>query len=62
MMKGRMARIPSHLGRLGEKIHDDVEARQSHNVADQGREIPFCTALPLHNVSFYAYLVAREGS
>ena len=61
VMIGIMSRIPSLLGRLEEKIHDDVEARQSHNVADQGREITFCTALPLHNVSLYAYLVAREG-
>ena len=61
MMKGRMARIPSHLGRLEEKVHDNVKARQSHNVADQGREITFCTALPLHNMTFYEYLGAREG-
>ena len=61
MMKGRMARIPSHLGRLEEKIHDDVKARQGHNVANKGREIALCTALPLHNMAFNAYLGAREG-
>ena len=61
VMKGIMSRIPSLLGRLEEEIHDDVEARQSHNVADKGCEITFCTALPLHHVSFYAYLVARKG-
>ena len=55
VMIGIMSRIPSLLGRLEEEIHDDVESRQSHNVADQGREITFCTALPLHDVSFYAY-------
>ena len=61
MMKGIVSRIPSRLGRLEEEVHNDVEARHSHNVADQGREITFCTALPLHYVSFYAYLVSREG-
>ena len=60
-MKRIVLRIPSLLGRLEEEIHDDVEARQSHNVADQGREITFCTALPLHNMTFYEYLGAREG-
>ena len=60
-MKGRMTRIPSHLGRLEEEVHDDVKARHSHNVANQGREITFCTALPMHDMPFYEYLGAREG-
>ena len=61
MMKRIASRIPSLLGRLEEEIHDGVKARQSHNGANQLREITFCTVLPLHNMAFYAYLGAREG-
>ena len=60
-MKENVTQIPSLLGRLEEEVHDDVKARQSHTVANQGREITFCTALPLHNMTFYEYSGAREG-
>ena len=61
VMKEIVSRIPSLLGRLEEEIHDDVKARQCHNVANKGREIALCTARPQHNMAFHAYLGAREG-
>ena len=61
VMIGIMSRIPSLLGRLEEEIHDDVKARQSHTVANQGREIALCTARTLHHVAFYAHLGAWKG-
>ena len=54
------ARIPPLHNRLEEKIHNNVDARQRHNMANKGCEVALCTSLPLHHVAFYSYLCARE--
>ncbi len=54
------ARLPPQLHRLEEEVHDDVDARECHNMTDHGDEITRCKALSLHDVAFHADVIAGE--
>ena len=54
------SRIATLLDRLEEEVHDNINARQRHDMTNQGCEVTLCTALTLHHVAFYSYLGARE--
>ena len=54
-------RISAQLDGMEQKVHHTIDARKSHNVADEGCEIPLCTACALRSVSFHEDLSASEG-
>ena len=55
------ARISAQLDGMEQEVHHTIDTRKSHNVADEGCEVPLCTACALHSVSFHEDLSASEG-
>ena len=47
----------SHLDCLKEEVHDNVYARERHDMADERGEITRCASVSLHNVALHQDLV-----
>ena len=49
--------LASHLDCLQEEVHENVYARERHDMADERGEITRCTSISLHHVALHQDLV-----
>ena len=59
--KSVVTRILAQLDGMEKKNHRTIDARKSHNVADEGCESPLCAACALHSASVHEDLSASVG-